>query len=119
MPPLTDPRILVARVQAELRKAPGQGRISRADVAALARYVQRCLRVMPFVRHAPDCRQAIREGKSVRCTCGLVAAWSGPDAGPEAGPAPEPAAGYVAPLAEDGHGRPGMDRAGRGGAGVG
>lgn len=77
MPPLLHPRIVLARLQAELHKAPGQGRISRADVLALAVYVQRCLRVMPYVRHAPDCRQAIREGKAVRCTCGLVAAWGG------------------------------------------
>lgn len=88
MPPLTHPRILLARLQAELRKAPGQAHISRADVGALVVYVQRCLRVMPYVRHAPDCRQAIREGKAVRCTCGLVAAWSGEDSAPAQIPTP-------------------------------
>lgn len=77
MPPLLHPRIVLARIQAELRKPAGQARMRRADVQALVAYVQRCLRVMPYVRHAPGCRQAIRQGQAMRCTCGLTAAWEG------------------------------------------
>lgn len=85
VPPLVHPRIVLARLQAELGKPAGQGRMRRADVQALVAYVQRCLRVMPYVRHAPGCRQAIRQGRAVGCTCGLAAAWSG-----EAPPAEAP-----------------------------
>jgi len=77
VPALSHPRILLARLQAQLRKPPGAARISRVDVGTLVLYVQRCLRVMPYVRHAPDCRQAIRQGQTVGCTCGLAAAWTG------------------------------------------
>ncbi|MCB9779559.1 MAG: hypothetical protein H6742_13430 [Alphaproteobacteria bacterium] len=77
MPPLTHPRLLLARLQAELAKPPGQGRIRRTDVLALVHYVHRCLRVMPYVRHSPGCRQAIRIGRAASCTCGLSAAWDG------------------------------------------
>ncbi len=81
MPPLPDPRVLSARLRAELARPPGQARISRADLLALVGYLQRCLRIMPFVRHAPDCRQAVREGKASTCTCGLQQAWSPDEAG--------------------------------------
>ena len=83
VPPLVHPRIVLARLRSELKKPPGEGRIRRADVHALVVYVGRCLRVMPYVRHAPGCRQAIRQGQTVRCTCGLAAAWSGEDDLPE------------------------------------
>ncbi len=77
MPPLVHPRIVLARLQAELRRPAGQGHVRRADIQALVAYVQRCLRVMPWVRHAPGCQQSIRHGKAVGCTCGLTAAWRG------------------------------------------
>lgn len=83
MPPLVHPRIVLARLQAELRKPAGQARMRRADIQALVAYVLRCLRVMPYVRHAPGCQQAVRQGQAVGCTCGLVSAWQGEDLPPE------------------------------------
>ncbi len=70
---------MLARLQAELHKPPGEGRMRRADILALIAYVRRCMRVMPWVRHAPTCRQAIRQGRASQCSCGLTAAWSGDD----------------------------------------
>lgn len=92
MPPLVHPRIVLARLQAELKKPAGQGHLRRADILALVAYVQRCLRVMPWVRHAPGCRQAIRQGRASQCTCGLAAAWGGqePEIPAPAGEAPDP-----------------------------
>lgn len=100
MPPLVHPRIVLARLQAELRRPAGQGHVRRADIQALVVYVQRCLRVMPWVRHAPGCQQSVRQGRAVACTCGLTAAWRGegePDVTPPgaevSGPPLDPEAG--------------------------
>lgn len=94
MPPFADPRMLVARLRAELARPPGQARIRRAELLALLAYLQRCLRLMPYVRHAPDCRQALREGRATECSCGLQRAFDegfsapSPAAGPPPGPRP-------------------------------